>query len=185
MHHNCEKLTGPCWAVAGDPRVTRLGRFLRHTHLDELPQLWNVVRGEMSLVGPRPERPEFIEKLEQVLPRYRHRLFVLPGVTGLAQVQLPADRDLPGVSRKITYDLFYIREMGPFLDLKILLCTLLAVLGVSFTVSGRILRVPRGRSVEGVDAVPREGNAVPARDRPLRLTEVWMEVPSVKTSPQA
>ena len=89
MRHDCEKATGPRWAVPGDPRITPLGRFLRQTHLDELPQLWNVLRGEMSLVGPRPERPEFVPDLEQAIPHYRDRLLVRPGVTGLAQVQLP------------------------------------------------------------------------------------------------
>src|SRR6185503_17280414 len=78
----------------GDPRVTPLGRFLRQTHLDELPQLWNVLRGDMALIGPRPERPEFVPQLEAAIPRYRERLLVLPGVTGLAQIHLGPDTDL-------------------------------------------------------------------------------------------
>src|SRR5262249_20621003 len=93
MMHKCESLTGPRWSLPGDPRVTRGGHFLRVTHLDELPQLVNVLRGDMSLIGPRPERPEFVPELERAVPRYRERLAVLPGVTGLAQVQLPADTD--------------------------------------------------------------------------------------------
>src|SRR3954471_12705663 len=88
MIHKAESLTGPRWSLPGDPRVTRFGQFLRLTHLDELPQLWNVLRGDMSLIGPRPERPEFVPELEQALPGYRKRLAVRPGVTGLAQVQL-------------------------------------------------------------------------------------------------
>src|SRR5206468_10815773 len=104
MAHDCERLTGPRWATAKDPRVTPLGRFLRRSHLDELPQLWNVIRGEMSLVGPRPERPEFVARLERQVPGYRERLGILPGITGLAQVQLPPDEDLDHVRRKVACD---------------------------------------------------------------------------------
>src|SRR5579862_1118208 len=86
-------------------------RFLaRASHLDELPQLWNVLRGDMSLVGPRPERPEFVPQLEEHIPRYRDRLLVNPGLTGLAQVNLPPDTDIDSVARKITYDLYYLRH---------------------------------------------------------------------------
>src|SRR5207253_658180 len=82
MAHNCEKLTGATWSSPGDPRVTAFGKFIRSSHLDELPQLWNVVKGDMSLVGPRPERPEFIPQLEKSIPHYRERLGVRPGITG-------------------------------------------------------------------------------------------------------
>ena len=82
MIHNCESLTGPRWSIPGDPRITPVGWFLRATHLDELPQLLNVLRGQMSLIGPRPERPEFVPELERALPAYRQRLQVRPGVTG-------------------------------------------------------------------------------------------------------
>ena len=101
MIHDCERLTGARWLTPGDCRVTPIGRFLRATHLDELPQLWNILRGEMSLVGPRPERPEIVPQLERVLPAYRERLRVRPGVTGLAQVQLAPDTDLESVRRKL------------------------------------------------------------------------------------
>ena len=94
MAHDCEKTSGVRWSTPGDARITPIGAFLRKTHLDELPQLWNVLSGDMCLVGPRPERPEFTPALERAIPHYRDRLSVRPGVTGLAQVQLPADTDM-------------------------------------------------------------------------------------------
>jgi lipopolysaccharide/colanic/teichoic acid biosynthesis glycosyltransferase len=142
MAHDCERLTGPQWSTAKDPRVTPLGRFLRRSHLDELPQLWNVIRREMSLVGPRPERPEFVDKLEQVIPSYRERLKILPGITGLAQIQLPPDEDLDDVRRKVACDLCYIQRMGPVLDLKILVGTALKVVGCPFAMTRQILDLP-------------------------------------------
>jgi len=122
MLHECEA-AGAVWAVANDPRVTPIGRFLRETHLDEIPQLWNVLRGEMSLIGPRPERPEIATHLEQVVPSYRQRLSVRPGITGLAQLRLPADSDVSGVRRKLSHDLYYIRQRGLILDLRIAIST--------------------------------------------------------------
>lgn len=130
MQHDCERLTGPCWAIPNDPRVTRVGRFLRATHLDELPQLWNVVRGEMSLIGPRPERPEIIKKLEVAIPRYAERRRVLPGLTGLAQLQLPPDTDFTCVRRKLVYDLHYIEKASFGLNCRILLGTVCKVVGL-------------------------------------------------------
>jgi lipopolysaccharide/colanic/teichoic acid biosynthesis glycosyltransferase len=130
MAHNCEKTSGARWCIPGDPRVTPLGRILRATHLDELPQLWNILRGEMSLVGPRPERPEFVPALERAIPHYRGRLQVRPGVSGLAQVQLPPDTDIPGVRRKLAHDLYYIRHFSGWLDLRILACTVLHLSGI-------------------------------------------------------
>jgi lipopolysaccharide/colanic/teichoic acid biosynthesis glycosyltransferase len=125
MLHHCEKEVGAVWASKNDPRVTPVGRFLRETHLDEIPQLWNVLRGEMSLIGPRPERPEIAVHLERVLPAYRRRLVVRPGITGLAQLRLPADRDLSGVRRKLSHDLYYIRRVGFLLDLQLAYSTVL------------------------------------------------------------
>jgi lipopolysaccharide/colanic/teichoic acid biosynthesis glycosyltransferase len=148
MYHNCEALSGPCWARPGDPRVTWVGNFLRKSHVDELPQLVNVLLGQMSLIGPRPERPEFLPKLEQTLPRYRQRLAVRPGVTGLAQVQLPSDTDLDSVRRKLAYDLYYIRQLGPWLELRIVLGTLGYVLGIPFAVSRRLFLLPASEIVE-------------------------------------
>ncbi len=164
MIHNCESLTGPRWAIPDDPRITRLGHFLRVSHLDELPQLLNVLKGDMSLVGPRPERPEFVKELERALPAYRGRLAVRPGVTGLAQVQLPADTDLESVRRKLAHDLFYVRAGGLWLDLRIMLCTGLRMFGVPFRVSGRLFCIPRHEVIQ-VTMQPLVGEAAPRARR--------------------
>src|SRR5262249_30343808 len=158
MIHNCESLTGPRWSMPGDPRITPIGWFLRKTHLDELPQLLNVLRGEMSLVGPRPERPEFIPELERSLPSYRQRLNVRPGVTGLAQVQLPPDTDVESVRKKLAHDLYYVRHLSPWLDAKLMLCTAFYAVGVPFRVLSRLLRVPASVEIERStrDVVPAE-----------------------------
>ncbi|MBI3462710.1 MAG: sugar transferase [Planctomycetes bacterium] len=142
MAHNCESSSGPEWSAGNDPRVTPVGRFLRRTHLDELPQLWNVLRGDMSLVGPRPERPEFVSKLQKEIPDYRGRQTVRPGITGLAQVYLPPDRDTDDVRRKLKYDLQYLRRFSFWLDVRLLLCSGLYLLGIPFHDSCRWLRVP-------------------------------------------
>jgi lipopolysaccharide/colanic/teichoic acid biosynthesis glycosyltransferase len=149
MADDCERLTGPRWASARDPRVTPLGRFLRRSHLDELPQLWNVVCGEMSLVGPRPERPEFVRQLEQAIPGYRERLRVRPGITGLAQIQLPPDVDLGSVRRKVRCDVRYIQRMSAWLDVRILIGTALKLLGMPFEVTRLVLRLPGLEADEG------------------------------------
>ena len=148
MIHNCESLTGPRWSMPGDPRVTRIGALLRASHLDELPQLLNVLRGEMSLIGPRPERPEFVPELERELPGYWQRLTIRPGVTGLAQVQLPPDSDLTSVRRKLAHDLYYIRHLSPWLDLRLLVCTALYTLGLPFGAAGKLFGIPDGAAVE-------------------------------------
>ncbi|HEX4591246.1 MAG TPA: sugar transferase [Gemmataceae bacterium] len=148
MYHDCEKLSGPRWASKRDSRITPVGRFLRATHLDELPQLINVLRGEMSLIGPRPERPEFVPKLARAIPRYEERLRVRPGVTGFAQVQLPADTDLESVRRKLQYDLYYIDAMNLRLDLCILLSTALKVVGVPADFMRRLFALPSEEEVE-------------------------------------
>lgn len=118
---------GAQWCAKGDPRVTPLGHFLRRSHIDELPQLWNILRGDMSLIGPRPERPEFVPNLEAAIPGYKERLKVLPGVTGLAQIHLPADTDLSSVERKLAMDLYYIKTMTIWMDLRIFLATIVHV----------------------------------------------------------
>ena len=148
MIHNCESLTGPRWSMPGDPRVTWFGWLLRTSHLDELPQLLNVLCGHMSLIGPRPERPEFLPELERELPAYTQRLTVRPGVTGLAQVRLPADTDLGSVRRKLAHDLYYVRHVHPWLDLRLLVCTAFYAVGAPFSLVGRLLRIPRSDVVE-------------------------------------
>jgi lipopolysaccharide/colanic/teichoic acid biosynthesis glycosyltransferase len=142
MLHDCERLTGPRWATPRDPRVTRLGALLRRTHLDELPQLWNVLRGEMSLVGPRPERPEFARQLDATIPGYRERLRVRPGITGLAQIQLPPDSDLESVRRKVSCDRRYISHMGIWLDLRILIGTAFLIGGMPVGLVRSTLALP-------------------------------------------
>ncbi|MDA7503606.1 sugar transferase, partial [bacterium] len=119
MVHDAESGTGAVWASSADPRVTRLGSFLRKTQIDEFPQLWNVLMGEMSLIGPRPERPEIAQRLELDIPHYMQRLHVKPGITGLAQLTLPADTDLESVRRKLIPDLYYVKHMSLMLDMKI------------------------------------------------------------------
>lgn len=119
---------GPRWATARDPRVTRVGRFLRRTHLDELPQFYNILRGEMSLVGPRPERPEFVAGLADEIPFFRIRHAVRPGLTGWAQVQQGYGASQEDALLKLQYDLFYIKHQSLWLDIVILLKTAAAVL---------------------------------------------------------
>lgn len=111
-------------AGRGDPRILPGCRWIRRTHLDELPQLWNVLRGEMSLVGPRPERPQRHEQLVRDVPGFERRLAVKPGITGLAQLYNGYDTDLPSITRKLEYDLQYIRRMGLLLDALLLAATL-------------------------------------------------------------
>jgi lipopolysaccharide/colanic/teichoic acid biosynthesis glycosyltransferase len=115
---------GPArWADRRDPRVTRVGRFLRRTRLDELPNVVNVLRGEMSLVGPRPERPEFVAQLEREIPFYRTRLLVRPGLTGWAQVNYPYGDSVHATLEKLEYDLYYLKRRSLFFDIWILVRT--------------------------------------------------------------
>jgi exopolysaccharide biosynthesis polyprenyl glycosylphosphotransferase len=124
MKQDAEKLTGAVLAKENDPRITRVGRFLRKTRLDEIPQLWNVLIGDMSLVGPRPERPELMEKFSVTSPHFHRRLAVRPGLTGLAQIQGRYDLD---IESKLRYDMAYIHNVNFLLDLKILFATVKVV----------------------------------------------------------
>jgi exopolysaccharide biosynthesis polyprenyl glycosylphosphotransferase len=117
------------WAMAEDPRTTRLGRLLRRAHIDELPQFWNVLRGEMSIVGPRPERPELVRELERQIPFYRARLLVKPGISGWAQVNYGKGASVEGSAEKLEYDLYYIKHRSLWLDLSIILRTIGSVVG--------------------------------------------------------
>jgi len=128
MYENAEALTGPTWATKNDPRVTRVGKILRKLHLDEIPQFINVLKGDMSLIGPRPERPVFVEKLSKEIPLYRRRLKVKPGITGWAQVKYKYDESIEDVKKKLQYDLFYIENMSLRMDLKIIAYTILHIL---------------------------------------------------------
>jgi sugar transferase (PEP-CTERM system associated) len=124
MRRDAEAETGPVWATGDDdPRITRLGRFLRKIRLDELPQLVNVLRGDMSFVGPRPERPHFVDKLRKVIPYYDERHRVRPGITGWAQVKFPYGATLEDAEEKLEYDLYYVKNMSPLLDVAIVLET--------------------------------------------------------------
>jgi sugar transferase (PEP-CTERM system associated) len=128
MYQDAEQHTGPVWATEDDPRVTRVGRFIRKTRLDELPQLWNVLRGEMSFIGPRPERPHFVQSLQEIVPYYSQRLVVRPGITGWAQVRYQYGASVEDALEKLQYDLYYIKNMSLFLELLILLATVQVVL---------------------------------------------------------
>jgi exopolysaccharide biosynthesis polyprenyl glycosylphosphotransferase len=128
MYQGAETATGAVWAAKDDARVTRVGRWLRLLRLDELPQFFNVLRGEMSIVGPRPERPEFVETLTERIPFYRQRLCVRPGITGWAQINHKYGDTMEDAARKLEYDLYYIKNLSPSLDAYILFHTLKTVL---------------------------------------------------------
>jgi lipopolysaccharide/colanic/teichoic acid biosynthesis glycosyltransferase len=119
---------GAVWASKDDPRVTSIGRFLRKTRLDEIPQFWNVLRGEMAFVGPRPERPEFVQWLSQDIPFYDLRHMIRPGITGWAQVRYQYGASLDETKRKLEYDLYYVKHQSIGLDLLIMFETIKTIL---------------------------------------------------------
>jgi lipopolysaccharide/colanic/teichoic acid biosynthesis glycosyltransferase len=128
MRVNAERQSGAVWAQENDPRVLWLGRYLRKSRLDELPQLWNVLLGDMNIVGPRPERPSIVARLREIIPDYRFRHRVKPGLTGLAQINQNYDSTLEDVRSKVRWDTKYIRERGLWLDLRIMARTVPAIL---------------------------------------------------------
>ena len=128
MRPDAEADTGPTWASDKDPRITCIGRFLRATRIDEIPQLWNVLRGDMSFVGPRPERPEFVEFLTREIPFYPLRHAIPPGITGWAQVRYKYGNSVADAQEKLNYDLYYIKNLSLGFDLTILLRTVKTIL---------------------------------------------------------
>ena len=116
------------WAIKNDPRITRVGRIIRKVRIDELPQAWNVLTGEMSFVGPRPERPTFVAELADQLPFFQERHMVKPGITGWAQVNYPYGASLEDARHKLEYDLYYAKNYTPFLDIVIILQTLRVII---------------------------------------------------------
>lgn len=121
---NAEAKTGAIWAQDGDNRITSVGKFLRRTRIDELPQLWNIIKGEMSLVGPRAERPEFHETLKREVPFYEERYLIKPGLSGWAQINYPYGASIKDSAEKLKYDLYYIKNRSFLLDLGIILKTI-------------------------------------------------------------
>ncbi|QEF99610.1 UDP-N-acetylgalactosamine-undecaprenyl-phosphate N-acetylgalactosaminephosphotransferase [Stieleria maiorica] len=148
MYQDAEADGRAKWSQKGDPRITPLGRFLRRTHLDELPQLWNVVIGDMSLTGPRPERPSICEKLKQHIPNYYARTEVKPGITGLAQINLEPDCTIDDVRRKQCLDLHYIHHANLWLDLRMLFATVLRMIGIRGSVVTRWMGLCRKHVIE-------------------------------------
>ena len=128
MFADAESKSGPMWATENDPRVTRLGYWLRKLRIDEIPQLLNVLQGTMSLVGPRPERPHFVDQFRHQIPLYTRRLRVRPGITGWAQVKWKYDTSLDDVKEKTKYDLYYVENISLRMDMKILIITLLTMM---------------------------------------------------------
>ena len=143
MVQNAETPGKPVWCVTNDVRITKVGRVLRKLHLDELPQLWNVAKGEMSLVGPRPERPEICENLAEEIHCYHDRHQVKPGITGLSQINLPPDQTIEDVQKKQILDVLYIQEANIWLDLRMVLATALRMFGIKGETVIRLLRLCR------------------------------------------
>ena len=177
MRSDAESKTGPVWSAVGkDSRVTVLGHWLRKLHLDELPQLFNVLRGEMSLIGPRPERPEFVQVLSESIPRYCERLRVAPGITGLAQINLPPDTDLASVRRKLVLDLEYIESAGLLLDVRVFLCTFLRIIGIRGELAMQVMSLRRAVQIDEAPEVFAFEMGIPATPEALAVANAADEV---------
>ena len=130
MKKDAEPEGNPRWAIERDPRITKVGAILRKMYVDEFPQFWSVLRGEMSLVGPRPERPELVAELEKRIPFYRARLLVKPGISGWAQINYSKGASFEGSAEKLEFDLYYIKHRSIWMDFRILLRTIVSVIGL-------------------------------------------------------
>lgn len=160
MIPDAEKKTGPVWTSVNDPRITKLGKLLRASHLDELPQLFNVLAGDMLLIGPRPERPEFTCHLTKAIPGYDNRSLIPPGVTGLAQINLPPDSDLESVRRKLTLDLEYIQTGSFKMDVQIFLTTFMRLCLLPAETCKRITGIGRNVVVPDYMRIDTESNPI-------------------------
>jgi lipopolysaccharide/colanic/teichoic acid biosynthesis glycosyltransferase len=147
MIHNAEAKTGPVWTQKSDPRITSVGRILRKTHIDEFPQLLNVLMGHMSLIGPRPERPEIAANLAWEVENYDERIRVRPGISGLAQLKLPPDTDVESVRRKLACDLYYVRNVNPWLDLQLVFFTAWQFAETFLQAAWRRIHIPDARMI--------------------------------------
>jgi lipopolysaccharide/colanic/teichoic acid biosynthesis glycosyltransferase len=181
MRHDAEAASGPVWTQARDPRITRVGRVLRRLHLDELPQLFNILRGEMSLIGPRPERPEFVHVLTEAIPGYLNRLAIRPGVTGLAQLNLPPDTDLDSVRRKLALDCEYIQRAGLLLDIRLFACTALRMLRLPERWLLRILGLKRKVTIPTAPEGHSPGGANGAAHAPATPADVLIQAAGTST----
>lgn len=175
MRKDAEDLSGPIWAGKNDKRVTPIGNFLRWSHLDELPQILNVIRGEMDFVGPRPERPEIIEELVGLIDNYNDRHEALPGITGVAQVNLPPDQELNCVRKKVAADRHYIENANLWFDLRLISATLLRIVGLRYHHGAKLLGVelPAGILNEaegGSNPLPYGCDSQSANDTKVNLT---------------
>lgn len=177
MRVDAEAETGPTWTAKDDDRITPMGRFLRKSHLDEIPQLYNVLRGEMSLIGPRPERPEFVMFLSCEIPGYSDRIMVTPGISGLSQINLEPDVDLESVRRKLVLDTEYIKQATLFIDARMMLCTSLRLVGCRSEWAKRATRLHRDVPRLSVCASSGEDADTPASTAPLTAMVLSLKIP--------
>ncbi|MDR0521656.1 MAG: sugar transferase [Planctomycetaceae bacterium] len=174
MRAEAEAATGPVWTARDDKRITAVGKILRKTHIDDLPQFYNVLRGDMSLTGPRPERPEFVKILEKRIDRYGYRLFVKPGITGLAQLNLEPDTDLNDVRRKLVLDFEYMEKCSFRLDLRLLLCSAINILCPGSRSLVKFFRLTR-RSAESPWAASLLPNNAVSSNEEERLSQILIK----------